>query len=127
MMVRYNELLREHFLHPRRDDFVIGIQYQITKHGSALEGELIHIYLAVNEYNVITHIYYKVLGNPFLIALLSYLSEQFTNQSIESIKNYSFSSLVELFAIPKNRRYCVMLIEDMMYEQYEQWKKRDDN
>jgi nitrogen fixation NifU-like protein len=113
-MIRYNNVVKEHFFKPRNIENGELSYLQPASVGSAEAYEHIQIWMDCDEEGRITKLTYKVLGNPYLIALLSLVSESLTGKTLLEAKQYSFADNIALLEIPKHKRYCVMLVEDVI-------------
>lgn len=131
-MSPYNSLVKDHFFNPRNNEtLVIDDQKAVCiTVGEKALGDYIRAVLVCNAEEEILYFRYKVLGNPYLIAGISYCSDALIGKRLSEAMMFSHLHVVRELAIPKNRLYCALMVEDTVKDLISTWWKtygREDN
>ena len=119
-MIAYNDVVKEHFFAPKNVDAGHLGHVEPASFGSREACEYICVWMDCNG-GKITKMTYKVLGNPYLIAMLSITSEALVGKTLEEALHYDYASSIALLDIPKHKRYCVILVWDVVKVLIERW------
>lgn len=124
-----NALLKQHFFNPlnilsSKDTVSDFVNASV---GSKALGDAITLYIACDkESKIIKQFKYKVYGNPYLIAALSYLSTELV-ETVLSEKPYVLAQkLIDVLSIPKTKYYCAYMLEDACNQVVTNWQNAHD-
>lgn len=126
-MSEYNALVTDHFFSPRNigNTPPEGIKVYVVKHGDRALGEYAEVRFCLNDRLDILYFNYKVLGHPYLIAGLSYLSEALKGKPLSKANTFTHEVLTEHLDIPKNKRYCALFLEDVLQDMLRKGRDHD--
>lgn len=105
-------LVLEHFENPRCVGVFDETEPQVFtgRAGSCEHGELVQLQLQMDlELRAVREVRCKVLGNAYLIATLSWLSEFAAQKTCEDMLKLSEDKLISSLNLPKNEHYCAVL------------------
>ncbi len=119
-MIAYNDVVKEHFFAPKNVEAGHLSHIEPASLGSMEACEHISVWMDCRD-GKIAKVTYKVLGNPYLIAMLSLTSEALAGKTLEEAFHHDFAASIALLEIPKHKRYCVMLVEDVVKILIERW------
>lgn len=114
-MIIDNKQVKEHFFSPKNCDVGDMTHVESVVCGSLEAGERVEMWMECQDERV-NQLTYKVLGNPYLIAILSISSEALVGKTLEEVEHFDFNAYVTELQIPKNKRYCVMMVQDIVSE-----------
>ena len=127
----YSPIVEAHFFAPQNvykvndDSECKPVVYQ---NGAVEIGDAIVLYLFCDhKSNSIEKLQYQVYGNPYLIAALSYLSEQSKGWSIQQLASFDFNQLIEMLTIPTTKHYIVYMIEDSIQAVITKWRAQNEH
>lgn len=121
----YNNIVKQHFFNPinllakdDKEDEFISISL-----GSSDIGDAIKLYLQCDpETQVIKKFKYRVYGNPYLIAVLSYCSGQLIGKSLAD-DLLSTQHLINELELPQTKYYCAYMFEDALQQVITKWRE----
>lgn len=124
-MKQYNQNVLNHFFNPHGVDD--GSLIKATEHqfGSIGFSDVIQLKLLV-ERNCIQALHYKVIGGPYLIACLSWLSEYLQDKPLTEIEKITVEKLVNMFDIPKTKFYVAIISIDAVKQVINKWEEQND-
>lgn len=123
--MKYNQCVETHFFSPRN----LGEKTKcsasvVSSVGSKELGDAVRVVMACNREDAILDFKYKVFGNPYLIAAMSYWSEKLIGASLADASTFSHHELVEVLEIPKTKLYCALMAEDVLKQAIVKWRKK---
>jgi len=125
----YNHLVASHFFEPRNvfDGSDNYKDYIIVNSGTIALGDAIVLYFNCSlETKVISQIKFKVYGNPYLVASVSYWSEKLVGKKIDAVSSLSSQELIDDLEITQTKKYCAYMVEDVFNQAVKQWREEND-
>ncbi|MGB2601037.1 MAG: Fe-S cluster assembly scaffold protein NifU [Candidatus Omnitrophota bacterium] len=120
--MEYSDLVMEHFKNPRN----VG---QITdpsgkgKVGNPVCGDIMELYIAVDEDEVITDAKFKTFGCGAAIATSSVLTELVKGKTVEEAEKLSNKAVVDaLGGLPQVKVHCSVLAEEALKKAIEDYR-----
>ncbi|MFW6081766.1 MAG: Fe-S cluster assembly scaffold protein NifU [Desulfosalsimonas sp.] len=111
----YNQVVMDHFKNPRNVG-VIEDADGVGEVGNPLCGDMMTIYLKVDENEQISDIKFQTFGCGSAIAVSSMLTEMAKGKSIDEARNISNKDVAEaLEGLPKNKLHCSNLGADALH------------
>ena len=129
--MQYSEVVKTHFFEPKNilsQTDQVGDQMLSVSRGQISLGDAATLYVVCQPGSkVIEQLKFKVYGNPYLIAGLSYLTEMFVGSSLSEVeKKLSANLLIEQLAMPPTKHYVAYFIEDLFRELIQEWRKKHE-
>lgn len=126
-MMDYNERVRAHFFNPCHvvREFPESPDRVIETVGQAVDGEVFSVCLLVDDKEQV-NLSFKAMANPYLIALLSILCDYASEKTVDELLQFPFKEQLNLLGLPKNKRYCLILVEDAIVSLVEKWRKQSE-
>lgn len=124
-MMMYNDIVTTHFFSPRNvtpQHLALSGMCQLEKGEKSL-GDWVFVTFQCNEAEEILYFTYKVFGHPFLIAGLSVWSEYCRGKTLVEVSQLSHQTLIQDFAIPKNKQYLALFLEDLLRDMVKTWRE----
>ena len=115
MSPAYSEKVLEHFKNPRNvgelhDPDGVGVE------GNPVCGDLMEMYIRVDENRVITEIKFKTFGCGSAIATSSMITELATGRTVEEALNITRTNVAdELDGLPAQKMHCSNLAADALH------------
>lgn len=115
-MNHYSPIVLQHFFNPQNvGELSASYDYMVhVQGGSESIGEKVVLHLGCDKHGNVQEIRYKVFGNPYMIALMSYISTNFTPLSLADLAIINYQDLIKEFAIPTTKRHCALLAVDVV-------------
>lgn len=120
----YTEKVLDHFEHPRNvgqlpDYNGVGMV------GNAKCGDIMQMFIKVNEKNVIEDVSFKTFGCGAAIATSSMATEMIKGKSVEEALKLSNAAVVEaLEGLPPQKIHCSVLAEEAVKAAIEDYQKK---
>ncbi|WP_028387597.1 iron-sulfur cluster assembly scaffold protein [Legionella fairfieldensis] len=110
----YNEIVESCFFRPEHVGSVdltqpLSVYYRC---GEAGRGDICDFYLLCDEKGLVLQARFKAYGNPYLIAAAEWLCQHVEGSLLETHPCFDYASLVKELAIPANRYFVALQIED---------------
>lgn len=119
----YNDLVWEHFQHPRNTEEGIR-EDAMGKKKSPACGDETYIYLEIED-GIIRGIRFKTFGCAAAIASSSMLTEMAKGKTLAEAKTITTQQIVEaLGELPKDKIYCSVLAADALQAAIEDYEKQ---
>lgn len=113
-MTPYNALVIHHFDSPNHMGCIKAHPQPIhTGQVEALNQQL-QIQCAINPQHKIEQAKFKASAEPYVIAGLSLMTEWLTGKTLHEALNFNYEDLARQLGLPLNKRYCIILIEDVI-------------
>ena len=113
-MEEYSEKVMEHFRNPRNVGEIENPSGR-GKVGNPVCGDIMEIYIKVDENEVITDAKFKTFGCGAAIASSSILTELIKGKTVEEAKKISNKAVIEaLGGLPKVKMHCSVLAEEAL-------------
>ena len=113
-MEEYSEQVMEHFRNPRNVGEIENPSGR-GKVGNPVCGDIMELYIKVDESGVITDAKFKTFGCGAAIASSSILTELVKGKTVEEAKEVSNKAVVEaLGGLPKVKLHCSVLAEEAL-------------
>ena len=124
-----NALLKKHFFNPlnmlsSKDN---PSDFTSVSVGSKVLGDAVTLYVECDKKTKnIKQFKYKVYGNPYLIAALSYISTELIDTILRHEPYTLAQKLIDVFSIPKTKYYCAYMLEDACNQVMTKWQNSHD-
>ena len=120
----FNERIMKRFVEPKHAGGMRGTS-GTGKSGNSECGDVVKLYIAVNEDNVITEARFKVYGGVCTIAALDVACSLIEGRSVEAaLRTNHYQILEELGPMPEERKYVAYLAEEAIKTAIEDFYKR---
>jgi nitrogen fixation protein NifU and related proteins len=122
----YNDLVKRHFFQPKnlfsgKEEPMDVITIRL---GTVALGDAITLYFKCDPKTLLIEtLQFKVYGNPYLIAAMSYWSEQLTSQPLHVAEAMSAPNLIADLALPQTKHYCAYMVEDALQQAITNWRE----
>ena len=116
MKKSYPQQVIEHFERPRNVG-TLPVELDrvgTAKLGDANVGDVIQLQIKLNKNDIIEDAKFRALGNPYLIAGASYLTDLLIGQSVEEARRMNYIDLIDALDIPQTKMYCAVMLEDVL-------------
>ena len=116
MKKSYPQQVVEHFEQPRNVG-TLPVELDgvgTARLGDAEVGDVIQLQIKANQNNIIEDAKFRALGNPYLIAGASYLTDLLIGQSVEEVRKINYVNLIDALDIPQTKMYCAVMLEDVL-------------
>lgn len=119
----YNEIVMDHFLHPRNMGEMEDAD-AIGEAGNPVCGDMMRLYLKINE-GVIVDAKFKTFGCSAAIAASSMATELVKGKSLEEALKVTNEAVNEaLGGLPASKKHCSLLAEQALRAALEDYKRR---
>ena len=109
-----NSLLQQHFASPHNVGSLDSNSPNVRVGKVGLPGgDVLELYVLIEEEKMVDA-KFRAQGNPYLIAMMSYLTDFLINKSLKELEGFNYQVLINVFAIPKVKTYCALLVEDVL-------------
>ncbi|MGB2598886.1 MAG: Fe-S cluster assembly scaffold protein NifU [Candidatus Omnitrophota bacterium] len=120
-MEEYSDKVMEHFRNPRNVGQIENPSGR-GKVGNPICGDIMEIYIKVDDNEVITDAKFKTFGCGAAIASSSILTELIKGKTIEEAKKISNKAVIEaLGGLPKVKMHCSVLAEEALEKAIEDY------
>ena len=120
----YSEKVMEHFQHPRNVGKIEDAD-GVGEVGNAKCGDIMKMYIKVDENEIITDVKFNTFGCGSAIATSSMATEMIKGKSIKEALAISNKAVVEaLDGLPTNKIHCSVLAEEAVKAAVEDYYKR---
>ena len=120
----YTEKVMDHFSHPRNVG-EIEDACGVGEVGNARCGDIMKIYLDIDENEIITDVKFKTFGCGAAVATSSIATEMIKGKSVEEALKLTNSAVVEaLEGLPPEKIHCSVLAEGAVKAAIEDYRKR---
>ena len=120
----YSEKVMDHFQHPRNVGKIEGAD-GVGEVGNAKCGDIMKMYIKVDENEIITDVKFNTFGCGSAIATSSMATEMIKGKSIKEALEISNKAVVEaLDGLPTNKIHCSVLAEEAVKAAVEDYYKR---
>lgn len=120
----YSEKVMDHFQHPRNVGKIEDAD-GIGEVGNAKCGDIMKMYIKVDENEIITDVKFNTFGCGSAIATSSMATEMIKGKSIKEALEISNKAVVEaLDGLPTNKIHCSVLAEEAVKAAVEDYYKR---
>ena len=120
----YSEKVMDHFQHPRNVGKIDGAD-GIGEVGNAKCGDIMRMYIKVDENEIITDVKFNTFGCGSAIATSSMATEMIKGKSIKEALELSNKAVVEaLDGLPTHKIHCSVLAEEAVKAAVEDYYKR---
>ncbi len=120
----YTEKVMDHFSHPRNVG-EIEDACGVGEVGNARCGDIMKIYLDIDENEIITDVKFKTFGCGAAVATSSIATEMIKGKSVEEALKLTNSAVVEaLEGLPPEKIHCSVLAEEAVKAAIEDYRKR---
>ncbi len=129
--MRSSELLKTHFfetvnLFNEKSDNANN--FIVVTLGSINLGNKITLYFnCCQATKIVQDIKFKVYGNPYLIASLSYISQSLINKPLTVALDFASPELIKIFKIPATKKYSAYMVEDVLKLAIKKWQENYDS
>ena len=108
----YSEKVMEHFTNPRNVGELSGAN-AVGKVGNAACGDIMKMYLKINDDNIIEDVRFKTFGCGAAIATSSMATEMIKGKSVDDVLKLTNKAVVEaLDGLPPQKLHCSVLAEE---------------
>ena len=120
----YSEKVMDHFSNPRNVGEIDNAD-GIGEVGNAKCGDIMKIYLKVDDNDVITDVKFKTFGCGAAIATSSIATEMIKGKTLDEALKITNNAVVEaLDGLPPAKIHCSVLAEDAVRNAIEDYKKK---
>ena len=120
----YSEKVMDHFQHPRNVGKIEDAD-GVGEVGNAKCGDIMKMYIKVDENEIITDVKFNTFGCGSAIATSSMATEMIKGKSIKEALEISNKAVVEaLDGLPTNKIHCSVLAEEAVKAAVEDYYKR---
>ena len=120
----YSEKVMDHFQHPRNVGKIEDAD-GVGEVGNAKCGDIMKMYIKVDENEIITDVKFNTFGCGYAIATSSMATEMIKGKSIKEALAISNKAVVEaLDGLPTNKIHCSVLAEEAVKAAVEDYYKR---
>jgi len=125
-MGMYSDKVKDHFMNPRNIGEIEGPS-GIGKEGNPVCGDIMHIYISVDDNDVITNIKFKTFGCAAAIATSSMITELAKGKTIQDAYQITRSDVAEnLDGLPPVKMHCSNLAADALQKAIDDYLKKND-
>lgn len=112
-MLELSGAARDHFEHPRNVGSLEPSEPDVAEArvGEPVSGDILQLYLRIDDRGVIVAVRFKAYGCGWLIACSSLLTECVAGRTLEEAGHFRHHELVEKLEIPPTKLHCAVLAE----------------
>ena len=123
-MAEYSEQVIDHFMHPRNVG-VIENADGYGKIGNPVCGDIMELYLKVNDDGIIEDAKFRTFGCAAAIATTSIVTEMIKNQHVDKAMDVTMNTIAQaLGGLPKQKMHCSNGAAGALRQALEDYKKR---
>lgn len=120
----YTEKVMDHFSHPRNVGEIENA-CGVGQVGNAKCGDIMKIYLDIDENDIITDVKFKTFGCGAAVATSSIATEMIKGKSVEEALKITNAAVVEaLEGLPPEKIHCSVLAEEAVKAAIEDYRSR---
>jgi nitrogen fixation NifU-like protein len=120
----YSEKVMDHFMNPRNMGQIEDAN-GVGEVGNAHCGDIMRIYLKVNDNGVIEDVKFKTFGCGAAVATSSIATEMIKNKTIDEAMALTNKAVVEaLDGLPPQKLHCSVLAEEAVHAAIDDYRKR---
>ena len=124
MAMTYSEKVRDHFANPRNVGTIEDAN-GVGEVGNAVCGDIMKMYLKINDDGIIEDVKFNTFGCGAAIATSSMATEMIKGKSIEEAAQLTNKAVVEaLDGLPPVKIHCSVLAEEAVQAALEDYRKR---
>lgn len=90
-------------------------------------GEILDLYLEINSTQNIVSAAFQALGNPFLIAGASWISEEIQQMKLTTAEQISYKNIMDVLQFPITKQATAVMLEQALKQAIFLWRKKHDN
>ena len=122
-MALYSETVMDHFRHPRNVGVIEGAD-GVGEVGNAKCGDIMKIYIKVDDNDVITDVKFKTFGCGAAIATSSRATEMVMGKTVDEALQITNEMVTEsLGGLPPVKLHCSVLAEEALHAAIEDYRK----
>lgn len=122
-MALYTETVMDHFMHPRNVGEIADAD-GVGEVGNAKCGDIMKIYIKVDENDVITDVKFKTFGCGAAIATSSRATEMVMGKTVDEALKITNEMVTEsLGGLPPVKLHCSVLAEEALHAAIEDYRK----
>jgi len=123
--MNYTEKVMDHFINPRNVGKLEAYN-AIGEVGNASCGDIIKLYIQIDENNIITDISFQTFGCGAAIATSSMTTEMVKGKHIDEALNVTKDQVAEeLGGLPANKMHCSNLAADALHKAIADYKAKN--
>ena len=121
--MQYTEKVMDHFMHPRNVGEIADAS-GVGEVGNAKCGDIMKIYIKVDENDVITDVKFKTFGCGAAIATSSRATEMVMGKTVDEALKITNEMVTEsLGGLPPVKLHCSVLAEEALHAAIEDYRK----
>ncbi|MFQ6058345.1 MAG: Fe-S cluster assembly scaffold protein NifU [Anaerolineae bacterium] len=122
--LRYSDLVMEHFMNPRNVG-VIPNADGVGREGNPVCGDMMEMFIKVNDQGIIEDIKFRTFGCGAAIATSSITTEMVKGKHIDEARQITKAAIAEaLGGLPPIKMHCSVLAADALNAAIEDYEKR---
>ncbi len=112
----YTDIVKEHYRNPKNVGEILDAN-AIGEIGSVVCGDVLKLYLKIDENEIITDAKFQTFGCGSAIASSSVLTEMLIGKSIEDAKKITNKTIIDyLGGLPKEKIHCSVMCKEVLDE-----------
>ena len=121
----YSEQVMDHFMNPRNVGEIADAN-GVGEVGNATCGDIMRIYLKINDDGIIEDVKFKTFGCGAAVATSSIATEMIKGKSVEEAMALTNKAVVEaLDGLPPQKLHCSVLAEEAVHAALEDYAKKN--
>ena len=121
----YSEKVMDHFMNPRNVGEIADAN-GVGEVGNATCGDIMRIYLKINDDGIIEDVKFKTFGCGAAVATSSIATEMIKGKSVEEAMAMTNKAVVEaLDGLPPQKLHCSVLAEEAVHAALEDYAKKN--
>ncbi len=121
----YSEKVMDHFMNPRNVGEIADAN-GVGEVGNATCGDIMRIYLKINDDGIIEDVKFKTFGCGAAVATSSIATEMIKGKSVEEAMALTNKAVVEaLDGLPPQKLHCSVLAEEAVHAALEDYAKKN--
>ena len=121
----YSEKVMDHFMNPRNVGEIADAN-GVGEVGNATCGDIMRIYLNINDDGIIEDVIFKTFGCGAAVATSSIATEMIKGKSVEEAMALTNKAVVEaLDGLPPQKLHCSVLAEEAVHAALEDYAKKN--
>ena len=124
-MALYSDKVMDHFMNPRNVGEIADAN-GVGEVGNATCGDIMRIYLKINDDGIIEDVKFKTFGCGAAVATSSIATEMIKGKSVEEAMALTNKAVVEaLDGLPPQKLHCSVLAEEAVHAALEDYAKKN--
>jgi len=123
---QYSDKVMEHFRNPRNVGEIPDAD-GIGNVGNPICGDIMRLYIKVDENEVITDAKFKTFGCGSAIASSSLATEWLKGKTVDQAAEIKNTDIVNELSLPPVKIHCSVLAEDAIHAAIDDYKKKHNN